>query len=325
MEFEGVYIDRLNIVELIGLVMHDVFICHAGEDKEQIARPLAEGLLSAGLSVWYDEFSLKLGDSLRESIDRGLADSHFGIVVLSRHFFHKNWPQAELNGLFAREIAGSEKKIIPIWHEITQAEILQYSPILADRVAVPTTVGLNIILERILDTIDSGSQHKAGMGRVVAITPTSIRLHSGEWEVQTPIIVTNSSSVPVYCVVLKILVHGQGVTASSLEVEIEPQTPPLETTIGNIIVSADQLRLNCRSKDGQEIVLLILHTIQAKGKRTISIKGTKSINSSADVAIVALDEKPQELLTKHGQEFAILFKAPEDLIVNSVSVKMRQR
>lgn len=93
--------------------MHDIFICHASEDKEQVARPLAGQLRSVGLSVWYDEFSLKLGDSLRESVDKGLAGSRYGLVILSPNFFAKKWPQAELNGLFAIEMAGGEKRYFP--------------------------------------------------------------------------------------------------------------------------------------------------------------------------------------------------------------------
>jgi len=304
--------------------MHDVFVCHASEDKGQIARPLAEGLRSSGLIVWYDEFSLKLGDSLRESIDKGLADSRFGIVVLSHHFFSKSWPQAELNGLFAIETAGGGKKIIPIWHEITKAEIIKYSPILADRVAVTTNIGLDAVLERVLDTIDTDRQHKAGKGRVVSVTPTSVRLYSGKWQVQTPITVTNLGNSPAYSVVLKILVHGQKVTASSLEVETDPQALPLEAAIGHITVSADLLRLNCSSRDGQQIVMLILHTAPAKSSRTIFIKGTIPVDSSADVAVVDVDERPQEFLTKDG-ELALMFKPTEDLTLNGVSLKMRRQ
>ncbi len=81
---------------------HDAFISHASEDKEEFVRPLAEALHEAGFSVWYDVFSLKIGDSLRRSIDRGLADSRYGIVVLSSAFFEKNWPQYELDGLIAK-------------------------------------------------------------------------------------------------------------------------------------------------------------------------------------------------------------------------------
>ena len=59
----------------------DVLISHASEDKEAIARPLADALQSKGLRVWYDDFSLRLGDSLRQSIDLGLGRSRFGVVI----------------------------------------------------------------------------------------------------------------------------------------------------------------------------------------------------------------------------------------------------
>ena len=94
----------------------DFLISHASEDKEAIARPLAEALRSKGKKVWYDDFSLKVGDSLRESIDYGLAHSSFGIVILSPRFFEKHWPNKELDGLAAREVNGA-KVILPVWHE----------------------------------------------------------------------------------------------------------------------------------------------------------------------------------------------------------------
>jgi hypothetical protein len=68
----------------------DIFICHASEDKEEIVRPMAKALLDEGLRVWYDEFTLTLGDHLRRSIDKGLALSRYGLVVLSPNFFAKN-------------------------------------------------------------------------------------------------------------------------------------------------------------------------------------------------------------------------------------------
>jgi hypothetical protein len=113
----------------------DVFISHASEDKESLVRPLALALAQHGFKVWYDEFELKLGDSLSKSIDHGLANSLYGIVVLSRAFFSKNWPQYELEGLNARQMVG-EKVVLPIWHGITREDILRYSPPLADRLAI---------------------------------------------------------------------------------------------------------------------------------------------------------------------------------------------
>lgn len=119
------------------LIEYDVFISHASEDKDEIARPLAEALRALNFSVWFDEFELKLGDSLRRSIERGLNESRFGIVILSHNFLSKEWPQKELDGLFARESDGS-KVILPIWHNISKQEVMSYSPILSDKFAMST-------------------------------------------------------------------------------------------------------------------------------------------------------------------------------------------
>jgi len=117
---------------------YDVFISHASEDKEQVVRPLAHALTDGGLSVWYDEFELKIGDSLRRKIDAGLAASRFGVVVLSRSFFDKGWPNYELDGLVTLAVSG-DQVLLPIWHEITKQELLEYSPSLADKVARSTS------------------------------------------------------------------------------------------------------------------------------------------------------------------------------------------
>ena len=119
-------------------VGYDAFISHASEDKDDIVRPLAELLRNMGFYIWYDEFELQIGDSLRQSIDRGLLNSNYGIVILSKMFFSKNWPQYELNGLVARE-QNNKKVILPIWHEVTKDDVLKYSPALADKVAVDTS------------------------------------------------------------------------------------------------------------------------------------------------------------------------------------------
>jgi hypothetical protein len=117
----------------------DVFISHATEDKEEVARPLAEALRKLGLKVWYDEFELRVGDSLRRKIDNGLARSRFGIVVLSSSFFEKNWPQYELDGLVAKELQHGQKVILPLWHKLSKDEVMRFSPSLADKVALATS------------------------------------------------------------------------------------------------------------------------------------------------------------------------------------------
>jgi TIR domain len=118
---------------------YDFFISHATEDKESFVRPLAELLTKNGHKVWYDEFQLKIGDSLRKKIDEGLRFSKYGIAVLSRDFFRKNWTEYELNGLVAKEMNGV-KVILPIWHNVTRDEVLSFSPTLADKVALNTAI-----------------------------------------------------------------------------------------------------------------------------------------------------------------------------------------
>jgi len=130
----------------------DVFVSHASEDKEAFVRPLVEALQTAGLKVWFDESTLRVGDGLRRSIDRGLARSQFGIVVVSKAFLAKEWPQRELDGLVAREEEG-EKVILPIWHDITAADVRQRSPTLADRLAVPSSRGIAAVVEELLQVI----------------------------------------------------------------------------------------------------------------------------------------------------------------------------
>ncbi|BAZ65486.1 MAG: toll/interleukin-1 receptor domain-containing protein [Pelatocladus maniniholoensis HA4357-MV3] len=83
--------------------LYDVFVSHASEDKDIFVRELASRLRQKDYRVWYDELTLKLGDSLRRSIDQGLSQSKYGIVVLSPNFFRKKWTQRELDGLAARE------------------------------------------------------------------------------------------------------------------------------------------------------------------------------------------------------------------------------
>ena len=130
----------------------DVFISHAHEDKEPFVRELSKALQAAGLKVWYEEFTLRVGDRLRRSIDDGLATSRYGVVVLSPHFFAKHWPQIELDGLAGREVMG-QNVILPVWHGIDANGVRRFSPTLADRVAVSSTLGVEAVKRELLRVI----------------------------------------------------------------------------------------------------------------------------------------------------------------------------
>ncbi|MBA7678953.1 hypothetical protein ES703_87233 [subsurface metagenome] len=134
----------------------DVFISHATEDKDTFVRQLATELRSKRLQVWYDEFTLRVGDSLRRSIDKGLVKSRYGIVILSSNFFGRKWPEDELNGLAIRERKG-EKVILPVWLDVDADYIAEYSPILADRFAAKASDGMNKVISDLLAVIRPNS------------------------------------------------------------------------------------------------------------------------------------------------------------------------
>lgn len=112
----------------------DFFMSHAGEDKDFV-RELVHALEARGASVWFDEHELMVGDSLSESIAAGLANSRYGIVVLSQNFLEKRWPRHELTGLIARELKG-EGATLPIWHQITEEQVRAFDPSLVGKVAL---------------------------------------------------------------------------------------------------------------------------------------------------------------------------------------------
>ncbi len=120
---------------------YDLFLSHASEDKRAIARPLYKALKKAGMSVWFDEETLTIGDNLRGKIDEGLARCRYGVVILSPKFFSKRWPKKELDGLVAREDASGEKVILPVWHNVNKAQVTKFSPMLAGLLAGRSSQG----------------------------------------------------------------------------------------------------------------------------------------------------------------------------------------
>lgn len=127
----------------------DAFISHASEDKAVVARPLANELATHSVRVWLDEAEIMAGESIRARIDEGLAKSRFGVLIMSPHFLAKEWTGAEIGALFAREMAGSHV-LIPVWHNITHGDLIQHSPLLADRLALNTLAGLPAVAGQIV-------------------------------------------------------------------------------------------------------------------------------------------------------------------------------
>lgn len=134
---------------------YDLFISHASEDKESVVQPLVNELKELGIKVWYDKFTLRVGDSLREKIDEGLQKSRYGTIIISTSFIQKNWTEYEFNSMITKEMNG-HKMILPIWHKITKDEVISFSLALADRVALNTsTNSIKEIAEQLADVINN--------------------------------------------------------------------------------------------------------------------------------------------------------------------------
>ncbi|MBR2209701.1 MAG: TIR domain-containing protein [Synergistaceae bacterium] len=129
----------IQIQEDLQLPEYDVFISHAGEDKESFVDEFVEKLRKLKVKVWYDTSELKWGDSLRHRIDEGLKRSKFGIAIISPNYIAegKYWTKEEFNALFQLESING-KVLLPIWHNITKKEVMNFSPMLANKKAMTT-------------------------------------------------------------------------------------------------------------------------------------------------------------------------------------------
>jgi len=118
---------------------YDVFVSHAWEDKEDFVEEFVQELRNLGIKVWYDTNRIKWGDSMRGKIDDGLKKSRFGVAVLSPSYIAegKYWTKAELDGLFQLESVNG-KALLPIWHKLTKKDVMDYSPIIASKLAMNT-------------------------------------------------------------------------------------------------------------------------------------------------------------------------------------------
>jgi hypothetical protein len=302
----------------------DIFISHASEDKDVVVRPLAERLHSLGLKVWYDEFTLLLGDSLRQSIDYGLANSRFGIVVLSPNFLAKNWPRKELDGLFSRETEG-EKVILPVWHNIDQAELSKHSPMMADRFAVSTSKGLDAVVKEIMKVVDPYSAYLSNGKLGVAVNPGAISLRSGGWTTRSFFTVNNKVENPVFSVYIKITVLSDKIKASDLKIEPTLKSRLPQVSVGNRVnLDVDVVRVNGLDSEGNEVVFLIITLLEALESRTFVVENTKALETLEHKLLLQVhsfeSEPPAVLRKPNTASYPLSFK--ESVRVNSISMLM---
>ena len=158
-----------------------------------------------------------------------------------------------------------------------------------------------------------------------SVSPRSFQLRSGDWNLQTTVSVTNPTNAPVYAVMLKMIVEGIGVPANSIEIEADKQQPPVELSAGDVIASADGIRMYCTAKDGREVILFTFHTVRSKETRTLQVKGSAKTNAVVNVAIASFSKEPQQLLLNDNNKIGVGFTAPGDMVLRGVAFQMRRR
>jgi len=139
-----------------------LFLSHASEDKDFV-RQLHDRLVAEGFELWLDEREMTLGDSLLGKINEGLLASDYGVVILSPSFLGKKWPRAELAALMALETT-TKKMILPIWKDLSAAEIAELMPTMADRLAVSAAAGLDVVVQAIKSAV-GGAEHQRTMSK----------------------------------------------------------------------------------------------------------------------------------------------------------------
>ena len=116
--------------------LRDVFLCHAWDDRKDAAKELHDLLESKGVSVWFSEKDVALGSSLLREIDKGLAKSRVGIVLVTPSFLKRikgeGIADKELSALLARDL------LVPIVHNTTFDDLREVSPLLGSRSGLST-------------------------------------------------------------------------------------------------------------------------------------------------------------------------------------------
>lgn len=116
--------------------LRDIFLCHAWDDRKESALELHNLLVANGVSVWFSEKDIPLGTSFLREIDKGLAKSKIGVVLVTPSFLkriqNEGVAEKELSALLARD------QLVPIIHNTTYDELRDVSPLLGSRNGLDT-------------------------------------------------------------------------------------------------------------------------------------------------------------------------------------------
>lgn len=132
--------------------LRDVFLCHAWDDRQGAAKELRDLLVAAGVKVWFSENELSLGVPMMRAIDKGLANSRIGLVLVTPALLaslpREGVADKELSVLLMRNL------LVPIVHNTTYDELLNISPMLASRSGLDTAAdSMAVVAEKIAELV----------------------------------------------------------------------------------------------------------------------------------------------------------------------------
>lgn len=132
--------------------LYDAFISFAEQDKLEIVTPLVKALEARNKHVWYSSNQLQVGDSISEEINQAISLSRFGILIISPSYF-KAWPINELNAMFAKYTHSGVNTLLPVWHNVSYEQVLNKVPLIADKFAVQSDIGIDEITNYLISAM----------------------------------------------------------------------------------------------------------------------------------------------------------------------------
>jgi hypothetical protein len=127
---------RENVEKQASLDLRDMFLCHAWDDRQGAAKQLHDLLESLGVKVWFSEKDVGLGVPLLRAIDKGLANSRIGIVLVTPALLQRLPKESIADKELSALLAGA--RLIPVVHQTTYEALREVSPLLASRTGLST-------------------------------------------------------------------------------------------------------------------------------------------------------------------------------------------
>jgi hypothetical protein len=139
--FELIFLGKLYLNEMKRGETPAFFVSYDARNREQIARPIAARLSAIGEPVWFDDFNLRPGDNLRQTIEDGLRKCRQCVLLVTKELLsNEAWAKVEFDAIFSREVSEKRKIIVPVWVDVTRNEVDAFSMSLANKFAVLTSV-----------------------------------------------------------------------------------------------------------------------------------------------------------------------------------------